>query len=327
VTERTTASGGTAWDADVLPTDADAPAMDAYGTGGAAGDDLTGDPDVDMLVVEIEQTRSEMTGTVEELGQRLDPANIAERAGEKVKEATIGNVQSKVEDMTNTASNFVNDASQTAQQAGSGIVETIRRNPVPAALAGIGIGWLVLNRQSGQTGSSWSSGRSSYGGSNGYRYGDGYGTNGQGTNGSSGGVDLRNRASDVGDTIGQKADQASTAIGDVASNVSQTANEAMSNVSHTANQAVSNVSQTANQAASTVSETATNAMSQAQHAIESNPIAFGAIALAVGTAVGLALPATQTEKRVMGQAGGQLIDKVETAVSQPLEKMESAATR
>jgi hypothetical protein len=39
-------------------------------------DGVTGDPEVDQLVEEIEVTRVEMTGTVEEIGDRLDPKNI-----------------------------------------------------------------------------------------------------------------------------------------------------------------------------------------------------------------------------------------------------------
>jgi hypothetical protein len=41
----------------------------------------------------------------------------------------------------------------------------------------------------------------------------------------------------------------------------------------------------------------------------------------------MAIPATQTERRVMGQTGSQLIDKAADAVEKPLEKMENAAAR
>ena len=326
MTERTTVSGSSQWDADVLPTEPGS---------GLGSDELTGDPEVDQLVSDIAQTRSEMTGTVEELGERLDPANIAAQAGEKVREATIGNVEAKVEDMTQAASNIVNNAGETVQEAGSGVIETIKRNPIPAAMAGIGIGWLVLNRQSGQSSrSSWSRQGSSYGFD---RSTSGYDFSGDPlrTNGGSTGQSLGDRAGQVTDTIGNKAQEAGSAVGDAASTVKQTAGEAVSNVGQTASQAVNTVGQTASQAANTVGQTASQAANtvgqtagqaatQAQQALQSNPMAFGAIALAVGTAVGLALPATQAEKRVMGQAGGQIIDKVENAVEQPLREMETA---
>jgi hypothetical protein len=114
------------------------------------GDDLatdagaTGDPEVDQLVEEIEVTRVEMTGTVEEIGDRLDPRNIVADAKETVREATVG----KVEQMANTAGEMVSNAGQTAQEAGTGLVDTIRRNPVPAAMVGIGLGWLAMSARS-----------------------------------------------------------------------------------------------------------------------------------------------------------------------------------
>ena len=74
-------------------------------------DDITTDPEVEQLVEEIEVTRVEMTGTVEEIGERLDPRNIVAGAKETVREATVGKVES-----------MVNDAGQTAQQAGTGLI-------------------------------------------------------------------------------------------------------------------------------------------------------------------------------------------------------------
>ena len=260
------------------------------------------DPEVEALVDDIEATRAEMSETVEALGDRLDPGNVAARAGDAVREATIGKIEAKVTDMTTTASDLASTAGQTAQDAGSGIVETIKRNPIPAAMAGIGLGWLWKNRA--QT-MSWSSDRSAW---SDRRY-----------LGSDADPEWRGRAfaqsgnggTDVGDAVGRKARQASDAVGDAASSAKRTAD-----------QALDSVGETAGQAANTVATTATDAVSQAQRALESNPLAFGAIAVAVGAAVGLAIPATNTEKRALGSAGGQLIDKVETAVSEPLDKMQ-----
>ncbi|MEA2519653.1 MAG: hypothetical protein QOF49_1733 [Chloroflexota bacterium] len=285
VTERTTASSSSTWDADVLPTDTDLEVLD--GSGG-----VTGDPAVDQLAAEIALTRSEMTSTVEELGDRLDPGTIAERTTEKVREATIGKVEAKVDQMANTASELATNASETVQETGSGVLETIRQNPIPAALAGFGIGWLVLNRQP-RSSSAWVDRRSASTWS-----GSGYDQGG------------------VADAVGSRAKEASAAVGDAASNAKQAAGDVASTVGGAASDA-----------ATTVGSTATSVASTAQRTIESNPLAIGAIAIAVGAAVGLALPASQTEKRVMGQAGSQLIDKAETAVTKPLEELENTSAR
>ena len=254
------------------------------------------EPEVEALIVDIATTRSEMSQTVDELGDRLAPASVADRAGEAVREATIGMIETKGNDVTNAASDFASNAGQTAQEAGSGIVETIRRNPVPAAVAGIGLGWLWMNRQPARP--TWNSRRSMTSswaaGDDGWQRAD-RDLYGDGNNGPS----IGDRARDVTSTVGDAADNARRAAGD----------------------RLDDLGMNASRAADTVGTSASQAVTQAQQAVESNPLAFGAIALAVGTAIGLALPATQTEKRVMGEAGGRLIDRVENAVSEPLDEM------
>jgi hypothetical protein len=59
--------------------------------------------------------------------------------------------------------------------------------------------------------------------------------------------------------------------------------------------------------------------------IDENPLGVGAVALAVGTALGLALPETRTERRVLGPASQQLIERAGEAVQQPLQQMEQQA--
>jgi hypothetical protein len=83
---------------------------------------------------EIERTRADMSETVDAIQERLSPESLKEQAKDRVKEATVGK----------------------AQDAGSGIVDTIRANPLPAALTGIGLGWLIMNasKQSSAQGSS-----------------------------------------------------------------------------------------------------------------------------------------------------------------------------
>src|SRR3712207_8109438 len=98
-------------------------------------DVLRDDTEVDEVAAtraEIERTRADMSETVDAIQERLSPENLKEQAKDRVKEATVGR----------------------AQEAGSGIMETIRANPLPAALTGIEIGWLLVSARgsaSGQT--------------------------------------------------------------------------------------------------------------------------------------------------------------------------------
>src|SRR5262249_34797245 len=82
---------------------------------------------------DIEHTRSHMSTTIDAIQDKLNPQNLVDQAKGAVREATIGRVE-----------NMVSDVRNTAQDAGNGFLETIKENPVPAALAAIGIGWLFM---------------------------------------------------------------------------------------------------------------------------------------------------------------------------------------
>jgi hypothetical protein len=126
----------------------------------AGSDEAETPPEVEAKAEDIEQTRDEMTGTVEAIADRLDPANIVQDAKQTVRDATVGKVEEMANTVADTASGFVGDARSTAQDAGEGFLETVKRNPIPAAMAGIGIGWLLMNRSSGQSRrSSWDQAR------------------------------------------------------------------------------------------------------------------------------------------------------------------------
>ena len=77
---------------------------------------------------EIERTRTDMSETVDAIQDKLSPQNIKEQAKEQAKD--------------------------TAKGAGSTIMETIRENPVPAALTGIGLGWLFVSARRSSSSSS-----------------------------------------------------------------------------------------------------------------------------------------------------------------------------
>jgi ElaB/YqjD/DUF883 family membrane-anchored ribosome-binding protein len=259
-----------------------------------SSDELEGDdvnPEVERLTQEIEETRGGMSETLDELGERLDPANIVAGAKQTVRDATVG----KVEQMATTAGDVVSEAGMTARQTGEGLFETVKRNPIPAAMAGIGLGWLWMNRDKGQM--SWSQARDGRG-----RYISGYNTSGYSSS-------YNDRS--VGDKIGEAGQEIGRKASDVASTVGDTASDVADRARTTASQVPDQVGMVGQQVGDT-----------AQRLMDENPLAVGAIALAVGAAVGLALPATRTEQRVMGEAGSKLIDQAGSALKQPLNEAE-----
>ena len=236
------------------------------------------DPEVERLTQDIERTRGDMTGTLEELGDRLNPANVIQDAKATVREATVGKVET-----------MANDVGTTARETGEGIIDTIRRNPLPAALAGIGIGWLWMSRDRGP---SWTRGNARRSWSTAYGGYEGrYGSQMYGDYGSQRGI---------GDKIGQAGEQ----VGETASQVAERARE------------------TAERVPQQFGEFGDQVGDKAQRVLEDNPLAVAGVALAVGAAVGMALPVTRTEERTIGRAGAQLIDQAATAVSRPMEELE-----
>jgi len=84
--------------------------------------------EVAEIRADIEETRREMGGTLNQLGERLEPGHLVDQAKENVREATIGRVE------------------QTAKGVSDMVLDTIKRNPIPAALAGAGLALLWANR-------------------------------------------------------------------------------------------------------------------------------------------------------------------------------------
>jgi ElaB/YqjD/DUF883 family membrane-anchored ribosome-binding protein len=297
VTERTTGS----WDSEEAPglNDDTAASYATYETTfDGATDSESPDPDVEAKVIEIEQTREEMTSTVEAIGDRLDPANIVTGAKDAVRDATVG----KVEDMTSQATDFIADATSTVQEAGGGLLDTVRRNPVPALMVGVGLGllWRSWSNESGsrnwayRTDDGWRNGETW---SNGDRwrgdrrsYSDASWDRDQG---------LRDRAGDMADKVGDGVD----AMGDRFDAAGQ------------------RVGRMGDQFAGTASDY----VSTAGQVVSDNVLAAGVVAAAVGAAVGLLLPATDAERRVMGDAGSKVIDAAQSTASDAMSSMESEA--
>jgi ElaB/YqjD/DUF883 family membrane-anchored ribosome-binding protein len=298
-------------------------------------DTPTGDPEVDQLVGEIEVTRVELTGTVEQIGDRLDPGNIVAGAKASVRDATVG----KVEEMASSAGDMVSNVGQSAQEAGSGLVQTIRRNPIPAAMAGIGLGWLAMSaRSSGSMGS-----RSGF--ASGYGYG-GYGrrstdrpgaygsnaawdTSRMGAYPSGGSSDWSGGGANPVQQASQKAGEAVSQVqqraGETAQQVGQKAGETVSQVQQTAGRLADDVGRTASQVPQQVSMTTRDVASRVGEMVQQNPLAAGAVAVAIGAAVGMALPVTPIERKVVAGPAGQALQQAETAASEALGQVEQKA--
>lgn len=95
-----------------------------------AGNDA---PSVEEQRAHIEQTRAEMSETIDELQQRISPEHIQEQIVERTREATVDRAQQ-----------LFHEASHTAKRAGTTIVEFAKQNPFTAGFVAVVVSWLMF---------------------------------------------------------------------------------------------------------------------------------------------------------------------------------------
>lgn len=314
-----------------------------------SNDEETNDPDV--IRANIEETRAHMTRTVNSIQAKLSPERLAQQAKESIKEATIG----KVEEMAHTASRKANRWS-------TSLVDTIKQNPVPAAMVGIGLGWLLMKNSNGETR------RGDY-----HYYPDSEGNyrlyTSEEWNGpyyddrSTSAVDrVRDQTSRAAHTMQEGASSAAHAVQERASNAAQVVQEKAGNaaqaVQEKAGELAGSIQDTARSAANTVAERAHSmqeragemvsnvqnttreqatylanqaqaqaryAKTEVQHLMETNPLALGVVAIAAGAIIGLMLPRTQTENQLMGETRDRLMDQAKTTAKETAKKVQHVA--
>ena len=271
----------------------------------AASDEEDADARSEQLVSEIDETRARMTDTVQAIGEKLDPHNVVQQATETVREATIGRVE-----------HMASNTSDAIQQTGGGIVDTIRNNPVPAAITAFGMFLLWKNRSTGDGNRAWASGRYAGPSARPDLYGRGaYGGADGGSWESGSGRGALDRARDT-------ASSAAGSVGQTVSGAADTVGQTVSGAADTVGQTVSGVADTASQVPERAGEVAQRATWEFNRILEENPLAVGAVALAAGAAAGLVLPTTQPERRYLGEARDKVVERAESAAHQALDKVE-----
>jgi hypothetical protein len=236
-------------------------------------DSMTDDEQAEVAEIraEIEETRLEMGGTLNELGGRLEPAHLVEQAKENVREATIGRVE------------------ETAKGVSDMVMDTIKRNPIPAALAGAGLALLWANRSQGSQ-----SGPASY---RGYGY--------------------QSRAASMyepeGTGIGARAKDAASTVGGAVGDAVGTAAEGAQQVT--------------GEVIDRAGETAQQVGWKLESFMKANPLAVGAIAVGAGALVGSIVPETPKERELLGDASRQVGTVVRDTVDQATTKAEETLDR
>lgn len=275
--------------------------------------EMTGEhPDeTEHLKAQIEETRSQMGETIDALQEKLSFSNVSDQVSETVSNA-IETAKDSIYDATiGKAVEFMKSAGDGISN--SGVVRTVKRNPFPLLLIGVGAGLLAYQSYSGgRSRRSRSSGRYLSG-----RYDAEYGR--------SEGMNLGE--SGTGESYTGKA---YNRISDTASGAYQSVTGAVSNayegVSGKLGDVYSSAGDVANRALDTAGEYKDKAYETYDYYIDENPLAVGAVALAVGAAVGLAIPATRFEGRVMGEARENLLHKAQDVAGDLVDRAKQVAS-
>jgi hypothetical protein len=266
---------------------------------------VTDDESSDDIRGDIEQTRANMGGTIDAIQERLSPERLTQQAKDAVHDATIGKVSQTMNDMTDSA-----------REGGYTLLDTIRQNPVPAALAGIGMGWLIMkvreNAEQRSTNRSWN--RSGayydrYGRYQGYQpgYQPNYQTGYQGRGGTYYGGANQMGQQDSGQSL---TDKAQDKMGQVADKAQDVGGQIQDQAQQMANQA---------------QYQAYRAKGWFERTMDENPLAIGLVAVAAGALAGMAVPETDQERQWMGPARDQLVEKAQDVAQDTANKAQRVA--
>jgi len=300
---------------------------------------------------EIEQTRGEMSETVNAIQDRLRPGNIASNAAESVKNS----VKEVTSDTAQVVADRARDVADRARDmADSEPVQYVRANPVPAAMIGIGIAgltWLMFggresrpqNRyRSGRNSRDWrrlapyneggryyrgGTGRAGYTGQSGYTAESGFGDAGfgeveypaQGSYETAAAYDAELNENREYPRSGW--DFRREYGGDYGRD-----REFANRASSWAGQTGSELSRKAQDAARRAQHTTAVAQRKVQRAWQQNPLMMGAASAALGLMVGLAIPETEIENEYMGETRDNAIEGVQQSVRDTVQRVQDAAS-
>jgi len=273
------------------------------------------------IKAQIEQTRSQMGETIDAIQDRLSFANISEQVSETVNSAIETAKDTAYDATIGKAVNFMKNVGDEVSQTGA--FKAVKKNPLPIALIGLGAGLLAYQTYGGKNarrGNGRTYGKNFY--DDGSRAAD-YATTGS-TKRSLG--ETASRAVDgISDKAGSALNSVSNTAGAALDSVSNTAGAAYETVTGAVSNAYSGAGDLAHKAYDRAGEYGTLAYDKYDEVLEENPLALGAIAVAIGAAVGFSIPSTNYEGKVMGEARENLMQRAQDAAGSLVNKAKHVA--
>lgn len=243
---------------------------------------------------EIERTRVEMSETLGEIQDRLRPDHLIQQAKDTVTDAATG----KVRNIMHSAGETATMVADQTKYAGRSVADYVRLHPAQMALvAGCVTWWLLRSRDRSDD---WQGASEGWQDTAGTSYEEG-----QSLRGRVGGL-----ASTARDTVGEYAAGARETVSGAAEAARSRAREASERARIAAQSASVRAQQTWQRASTSVDDW-----------VHEYPLAAGAIAVAVGAAIGLSVPGTQIEDRTLGEQRDLALEKARSAANQIKENV------
>lgn len=213
---------------------------------------------------EVEASRTDLNRTVEALKDKMTPGQLFDEAAQAMGGA--------------------------GQQVLSKLVDQIKENPMPLAVMGLGLAWLMST--SGKKQGDRDYDRYSSGGR--YRGYDEHRSFTQSDDGNG----IRDRLHDMGEKASGAVSDAKDRLTDLGASAKERGRQAVHGMGDAVGNAADRAYAYGDQAKRTVS-----------NIFESEPLIIGAVGLVVGAAIGASLPSTSVEDRAVGPLRDKVLDK------------------
>lgn len=232
-----------------------------------------------------EEIQREIELTRERMGRDIDAL------GEKLSPENLKR-QAK-EAITGKAHDMVNNVGDQARDTGTRFIDFVRDNPLPVAAVGLGAIWLIQQRNRSEI-SGDRMARFAYTGPE--RRGTGFGQRVADRAG-----EVRERAGEIAGRAGELAGTARERVGELSSS----ARERASDLGHAARERIGTQ--------------ARRARGGIDRMMDESPIAVAAGATILGLLIGLLVPESERENRLMGPTRDNLVDRAQTTAQRVKE--------
>ena len=267
--------------------------------------------DTEQIKAQIEATRNQMGETIDAIQERLSFSNISEQVSETVNNAIESAKDTAYDATIGKAVNFMKNVGDGVSH--SSTFRTIKSNPLPFALIGVGTGLLVyqsMGRRKSYDRADGRDMRSFSGGSRGDRDVSAF----------------EKSKRTLGDTASRTYEGITEKAGSAVDKVSNVAGSAYESVTGTVNNVYTGAEDLAHKAYDRAGEFGNKAYEKYDEYLEENPLALGALAVAVGAAVGFAIPSTRYEGKMMGEAREHLMERATEAAGTLVDRAKHVAT-